>query len=275
MASPAGPVEHSGPRQRTRTLILISARLGCIATRCKSAAMSRNSCLYVSLTPPSSPSSSFLSHRGTITWDHHQSGADLTSWFSDIHLLHNLLRLVDHELGPPPPQPRLRTRPPPPRVYGTFSLEKAEKSLTHRVINSIPGLEDSPRKPLLVQELPKAAKTDQVKQVKPGAQATNKNTNTVSCASQPENVWVPCCCQRTLFNLAIKKKKNGILLISASPVWDIEIISYFPCNQISFQLICFFTALRSKVVFVLVIHSPHVYVCIIMQSKLFFFQFSF
>lgn len=178
---------------------------------------------------------------------------------------------------PPTPQPRLRTRPPPPWVYATFSLEKAEKSLTHRVINSIPGLEDSPRKPLLVQELPQAAKTDQVKQAKPGAKATNKITNTVSCASQPEKVWVPCCCQRTLFNLAIKKKlkKSGIQFISASPVWDIEIISYFPCNQISFQLICFFTALRSKVVFVLVIHSPHVYVCIIMQSKLFFFQFSF
>lgn len=225
-----------------------------------------------SLLPPLPPPPSCLTG---VTWDHHQSGADLTSWWSDIHLLHNLLRLVDHELGRPP-QPRLRTRPPPPRVYATFSLEKAEKSLTHRVINSIPGLEDSPRKPLLVQELPQAAKTDQVKQAKPGAKATNKNTNTVSCASQPEKVWVPCCCQRTLFNLAIKKKKkSGILLISASPVWDIEIISYFPCNQISFQLIFFFTALRSKVVFVLVIHSPHVYVCIIMQSKLFFFQFSF
>lgn len=37
------------------------------------------------------------------------------------------------------------------------------------MINSIPGLEDSPRKPLFVQELPQAAKTDQVKQAKPGA----------------------------------------------------------------------------------------------------------
>lgn len=52
MSSPAGPVEHSGPRQRARTLILISAGLGCIATRCTSPAMSRNN---LSLTPPLPP----------------------------------------------------------------------------------------------------------------------------------------------------------------------------------------------------------------------------
>lgn len=87
-----------------------------------------------------------------------------------------------------PPQLRLQTRPPPQWVYVTFSLEEAEKILTHRVINSIPVLEDSPRRPMLVQELPQAARMDQLKQAEPGATATNKNANAVSYVSQPQKV---------------------------------------------------------------------------------------
>lgn len=52
------------------------------------------------------------------------------------------------------------------------------------------------------------------------------------------------------FESLVIKKWFPAYSISESPVWDIEIISYFPCDQISFQLLRFFTALRSRVVFI-------------------------
>lgn len=198
MSSPAGPVEHSGPRQCARTLIPISAWLGCIATRCTSAAMSRNSLICVSLTPsllpPPTPPSSCLkrvpSHEIITSLEWFQHPGCQTPTFSMIIGDRRRSWRVQagwwcQSLPPFPSQSRLQTRPPPQWVYVTFSLEEAEKILTHRVINSIPVLEDSPRRPVLVQELPQAARMDQLKQAEPGATATNKSANAVSYVSQP------------------------------------------------------------------------------------------
>lgn len=49
------------------------------------------------------------------------------------------------------PQPAVRARLPPPWGLSFFHFGKLENGLTHRVINSIPMLKDSPRKPELAQ----------------------------------------------------------------------------------------------------------------------------